>query len=185
MIKNIFKYKINHKGSTAIEAVLLTPLVFITFIIILYFFFMILTYVSYNNLANSIAQELNMRQTGYGDPETIKWPMPQIMTYKNDVNFYGGTSTRKFLKKEQINFDPFTDYLKGASYKALDKYKDQFTIPFSEVVQINIITTNPIIPDLGEKLSGTIIIVNIQYNSFFTKIFDTSEINAYGYSILI
>lgn len=183
MIKNIFKYKINHKGSTAIEAILLTPLVFITFIIILYFFFMILTYVSYNNLANSIAQELNMRQTGYR--ESLGWPMPRIMTYKNDVNFDGGISAGKYLEESQITFDPLTDYLKGASYKALYKYKDQFTIPFSEVVGINIFTTNPIDPNLGEKLSGTIIIVNIQYNSLFTKIFNTSEINAYGYSILI
>lgn len=185
MIKNIFKYKINHKGSVAIEAVLLTPLVFITFIIILYFFFMILTYVSYNNLANSIAQELNMRQTGYR--ESLGWSSspPQIMTYKNDVNFDGSISRGK-LEESQIIFSPETVYLKGASYKALHKYKDQFTIPFSEVVQINIITTNPIDDsNLGEKLSGTIIIVNIQYNTLFTRVFKTSEINAYGYSILI
>lgn len=153
-----------HDGSEALETVILSPLMFITFVIILYFFFMSLTFISYSNLANSIAQELNMRQSGYKDAISSHSTMPEVWTYRNGTGPEGVPSGR-FLPASSVAVSPNTTALKSGTYFALDKHKDQFVIPFSEVKGIKVYTTNAIDPAMGKKLAGTIIRVEIEYTT--------------------
>lgn len=54
-----------HKGEAGFEALILTPFVFSMYFFILIIFFFNLSYISYNNLANNIANQLDMRAEGY------------------------------------------------------------------------------------------------------------------------
>lgn len=152
-----------HEGSEALETVILAPLMFATFFILLYFFFMSLTFISYSNVANSIAQELNMRQTGYQTAMQNYTTAPRILTYRVSTN--GTIPNSAYLDSSEIKVSPYTKELKSATYFALDKYKNQFLIPFSQVTGIEVITTKPITTSSGKKLAGTIIKVKIHYKT--------------------
>lgn len=161
--KFIKALKDEHIGSEGLESVLLSPLMFITFVIILYFFFTCLTFISYSNLANNIAQELNMRQSGYETAIANYSTMPQVWTYRNSNT--GDIPTGRFLNASDVHVNPGTSALKSGTYFALDKHKGQFVIPFSEVKGVTVTTTKAIDPAQGKKLAGTVIKVEIDYTS--------------------
>lgn len=152
-----------HEGSEALETVILSPLMFATFFILLYFFFMALTFISYSNVANSIAQELNMRQTGYQTAMQNYTTVPRILTYRVSDNAEIPSSA--YLDASQITVSPETQELKSATYFALDKYKKQFLIPFSQITGVKVTTTQPIHVSSGKRLAGTVIKVEIYYKT--------------------
>lgn len=175
-----------HEGSEGLEAIVHSPLIFITFVILLYFFFMCMTYIAYNNIANSIAQELNMRQSGYEEAITNYPTMPHVWSYRVAQNSDGSIPSGKYLSASQVEVVPYTPALKSATYFALDKYSDGFIIPFTEVTGVKVMTTKAIDPSKGARLAGTIITVNIYYESF---VFSSSgsifpAIKATGYNII-
>lgn len=156
--------KDEHVGSEGLETVILSPLMFITFVIILYFFFMCLTFISYSNLANSIAQELNMRQSGYETAISSYSTMPVVWTYRNSTA-ESGIPTGRYLSASDVSVSPNTQALKSGTYFSLDKHSGQFTIPFSEVKGIRVYTTKSINPSMGKELAGTVIRVEIDYTT--------------------
>lgn len=161
-IKNILTDK--HVGSEGLETVILSPLIFGTFFILMYFFFMTLTFISYNNVANSIAQELNMRQTGYQTAIANYPNAPKILTYRNSTSD-SGIPPSAYLSPSKITVSPETQALKSGTYFALDKYKNQFIIPFSEIKGIEVTTTKPVNPANGRNMAGTVVKVKIHYTT--------------------
>lgn len=161
MIKQLLNEE--HIGSEGFESVLLSPLMFSTFLILLYFLFIVLTYISYNNVANSIAQELNMRQTGYREAINNYPNAPKILTYKNSNSKEMPNSA--LLSSSNILVSPETQALKSGTYFALDKHKNQFIIPFSEIEKIEVISTKTIEPSMGRGMAGAIIKVKIGYTT--------------------
>lgn len=152
-----------HDGSEALETVILSPLMFTTFTFLMYFFFMTLTFISYNNVANSIAQELNMRQTGYQLAINNYRNAPRILTYRNSTS--GEIPASAYLSASKIVASPSTQALKSATYFALDKYKGQFAIPFAQLTGVKVTTTKPIYTSSGKSLAGTVIKVEITYTT--------------------
>lgn len=186
MLKNMLKFlKGEHDGSEGFEATLVFPLIFITFIILLYFFFMAMTYISYNNVANSIAQELNMRQTGYQTAMDNYATMPNVYTYR--VRADGNQPTGALLPASKVSVSPSTSALRSGTYFALDKHKGQFIIPFTELTGVKVTTTKPINVSSGKKLAGTVIKVEIYYR---TMVYGGSSprplinMTAVGYNII-
>ena len=181
--------KTEHNGSQAVEFILLSPLVISTFFLLLYFFFMSLTYIAYNNIANSIAQELNMRQTGYQQAINDFQFAPQVFTYKNHSESEykdGGMPNAGYLNPSAIQISPETQALKSGSYFAIDKYRKQFIIPFSEITGIEIVSSKPINPSDGVHMSGALITVKIYYNSmvFGNDTVGVVSMKAIGYGII-
>lgn len=153
-----------HKGDVAFETIILTPLVMVTFLMILFFFFMSLTYISYNNLANTIAKELDMRQTGYKTAMTTNTSIPEIWTYRNATS--GSIPSGRTLKDTDITInDDDNPALRAGLYAAMKKYKNQFTVPFSEITHINVKTSKDINVDMGHEMAGTVISVEIKYTT--------------------
>lgn len=167
-VMNLNKYKNllkeEHKGSQGVESVILAPLMFITFVILLYFCFMSLTFISYNNLANNIAQELNMRQSGYTEAMNKYSTPPRVLTYRN-ANDGINIPPSAYLPASAITVSPGTSALQSGAYFAIDKHKGQFIIPFSEIKGVKVTTTKAIDPSIGRKLAGTVIKVEIEYTS--------------------
>lgn len=160
---------IEHDGSQAIESIMLVPLMLATFFILLSFFFMSLTFILYNNVANSIAQDLNMRQTGYQKAiDDHKIPNPE------------------YLDASKIEISPETPALKYGSYFAISRYEKQFTIPFSKITKIEIISNKSINPSDGVHMSGALITVKIHYNSKIlgNNNIGTIPITAIGYGLI-
>lgn len=187
--KNGFKAILNdeHTGSEAVESVILTPLMFITFIILLYFFFMGLTFISYNNVANSIAMELNMRQSGYETAMRNYPTAPQILTYVNSTTTSDGLYPRSaYLSASKINVSPNTQELKSGTYFALTKYQKQFLIPFAQLNGIEVTTTKPIKYSMGKQLAGTVVKVKVHYNTmtFGEQGHGLIPMTAVGYGII-
>lgn len=156
-------FESEHHGSYGIEATLLVPLMTMSFIVLLYFFFMVLTYVSYNNLANKIAQDLNMRQTGYIAAYNAYTTIPVIPSYSVGANSSLGKGFN--IPSTAVTVSPSSTYLTRATYGAMDLHKQQFTIPFTQVLGVTVKTSNAIDPSSGSKLAGNIITVNINYRS--------------------
>lgn len=154
----------DHAGAEALETTILSPLIFATFFILLYFFFMSLTFISYNNVANSIAQELNMRQTGYETAIANYSTAPQILTYRNSTDT-SGIPQSAYLSASNISVSPYTNALRSGTYFALDKHKNQFIIPFSEVKSIEVTSSKAINPSSGRAMAGTVVKVKIHYTT--------------------
>lgn len=165
MIKLLNLLKEEHSGSEGFEAVLVSPIMFATFFLLMYFFFMTLTFISYNNVANSIAQDLNMRQTGYQTAINTHPYAPRISTYKNNIGPNGEISGSGYLSASQITVEPYTKALLCGTYFALDKYSKQFSIPFAEVTKVEVVSTKPINPSEGKGMAGAVIRVKIHYTT--------------------
>lgn len=143
---------VHHAGAEALESVILMPLMFMTVILLLYFSFTMMSYIAYNNIANSIAQDLNMRQTGY--KMSAGYTIPTLTMNGEQV-----TPT--------VTVNPSTSDLLHGTYFAVDKYKDHFIMPYTKVKSIVVNTSKPINQSAGKKLAGTKIEVLINYESFF------------------
>lgn len=166
-----------HKGNASIEWVILTPLMYATFLVLLYFFFMALTFISYNNLSNSIAQELNMRQSGYQIATQNYSTMPDIITYKNDL------SGNKMMLASSVVVSPYSNELKCGTFSAIGQYKEQFPIPFAEVKGIEVTSSKPISILSGKAMAGTLITVKINYTSMVFGM-EGPMMTAIGYNII-
>lgn len=173
----------------AVEAMILTPLMFITYLILLYFLFMSLTYVSYNNLANRLAQNMNMRQSGYIEAMDRYPSAPKIMTYSVSETSVIGKS--QYLDPNKIKVGPGTSEAKSGFYAALDKHKEQFLIPFNQVTLVELNTMKPIFASRGRAIAGNIVTVNIYFRTMvFGAVQDGKvnsllpEIKAVGYNTI-
>lgn len=168
MIMNKFKNIMTkeHNGSEGFESVILTPLMFLTFVLLLYFLFISLAYISYNNVANNIAQELNMRQSGYKEAIERYPSLPNdILTYRNSNS--GELLRSSYLNNSDVIVSPNTQSLASGAYFAIDKHKEQFVIPFTEITKIEIISTKPI--DISNSsMTGAVIKVRIHYTNMNT-----------------
>lgn len=166
-----------HDGSTAIETTILMPLMFGTFVLLLYFLFLILAYIAYGNIANSIAHQMNMRQSGYAgavsayyNASSGKYILPQIYSCKlfsSPQNKYSEPIAGQFLQEGQITCIPDNKYLRSATYFALDKtgldgkldmIGDQFILPYIQVDHITVESSKPLNFDSGQ--SGTSVAAN-------------------------
>lgn len=166
-----------HDGSTAIEVTILTPLMFSTFLLLLYFLFFILAYIAYGNIANSIAQQMNMRQTGYNSAVSSyynegsgRYIFPQIYSFKtssSDQERYAETIPGQFLTEDQVVCIPDNVYLRSATYFAIDKTSlngqldmiaDQFIIPYVQINNITVESSKPL--NFAGGGSGTSTAVN-------------------------
>lgn len=159
----------DHIGSEAVEGILLVPIIIATFIMLLYFFFMILTYINYGNIANSIAMELNMRQTGYSTAMRNYTTAPKILTYRNAITKNskvatdGSLPSSYYLPASEIEVSPYTKELKCGTYFALSKYKSHFTMPYTQLTHIKVSTSKAITTSLKKQMAGTVITVEITY----------------------
>lgn len=185
MMKNRMKNILNkeHNGVAGFEATLLSPLMFMTMLMMLYFFFMGVSHVVYSNIANSIASDLNMRQTGYIEAAANYSTMPRVWTYRVDP-----TQTGRYLSASEVNVSPSSPYLMSGLYASLDKRLEGFIIPFTEITGINVYTSKTIDPGLGKKLADTVIAVEISYKSFIANFGDATitmpTMRASGYNII-
>lgn len=161
MIKKILKKK--HRGDMAVEAMILTPLMFVTYLILLYFFFMSLTYVSYNNLANKLAQNMNMRQSGYQKAIDTSSIPPKILTYS--VSEKSVISESQYLNPNNITFKYGTTEEKAGLYSAMKEHQNQFLIPFNQVTRVDLQSSRPIKLQEGRKMAGNVITVNVYFRT--------------------
>lgn len=156
-IFNIIKNNLNkkYKGIIAIEWILLFPIMFISFVFCIYFFMMGLSYVSYNNLAGNIAQDLNMRKLGYEDKQIPQKPI----IYNND----GTVNT-----DVKINIPQET--LRNAIYYLLEENQNRLAMPYSKITEINayVFRGGQEITDFKSmSMSGSTIEIHIKYNFKF------------------
>ena len=198
-MKNILNKE--HNGLIAFEYMILTPLMYMSFIMLLYFFFACMAYITYNNLANSIAQELNMRQSGYQRCiDTYNNVCPTIYSYRNVVNPDNsiGQDGGYILSPANVqfggptmndigNYSYCTPELINGGYFAIDKYQSGFIMPFTEVKAIKITSAKPIKCSEGERMAGNVIRVEIDYTSMLS--FSNSDsflpiMKAVGYNII-
>lgn len=71
-MENFLKRKKN--GALAFEYILEFPVIVATLMATFYFMMICLTYISLNNTANNLAQDFNMRQSGYSDTQLSNDP---------------------------------------------------------------------------------------------------------------
>lgn len=199
--------KKEHNGAIAVENLILLPLMFVTLLMLLYFFFMAVSYITFNNVANNIVTELNMRQSGYLYASEYYQTPPDIETYGTINNIekdkhllnYKNISVRNGHDSELININSecYNEYgnfdpLLGATYFALDKYKDGLLIPYNEVTDIVVESNKKIQINIGEGLGtntsstmiGNLITVNIKFKTSFINNILSKEITASGYGFI-
>lgn len=185
MIKNISFLFDEHDGSEGLEAVIVSPLMFGTFFMLLYFFFMSLTFIAYNNIATNVAHELNMRQTGYDEAVATFTTAPKILTFRNSTADTGIPASA-YLPASSIIVTPLTPELRAGAWFALNKYKDQIAIPFSQVTSIEVESLRSVDSAQGDAMAGNVIRVKIHYNTM--SIGDVGraliDMTAVGYGII-
>jgi hypothetical protein len=169
--------KEEHDGSTAIETTILLPLIFGTFLLLLYFLFMVLAYIAYGNIATSIAHQMNMRQSGYQvavdtyyNPGSGNYIFPQIYTCKmqeGPQSRYAEQIPGQFLTEGQVVCIPESRYLRAGTYFALDitgrdgtlnMIGDQFILPYVQVDKITVQSSKPL--NFGSGQTGAKIAAN-------------------------
>ncbi len=189
-LKNLLKQE--HKGVLAIETTLLTPLMFTTCLMLLYFFFMGCAYVTYSNLANTIAMELNSRTTGAVYTATA----PDIWTYSTLSNSSNGQG--HYLQKNRMVFKNGTitsvgssalgdidGTLRPSAFYVLEKYKYGFAIPFNEVMGINITSSQRLRrTDDGRDHVGAVITVQINFRTTLFGDILSPTMHATGYGVI-
>lgn len=159
-----------HGGSTAMETTILAPLMFMTFMALMYFLMMVLAWVAYTNAASSIAHQMNMRQTGYTRAVNTycpggAWRPPtlyscQLRTTAGDryTGEIAGTTLNLMPGSSQLRLNNDTLWCRAGVYFALDAagrgtgrdrnnldfIADQFILPFVQVDSIEVNTSQPI-----------------------------------------
>lgn len=171
-----------HAGSTAIETTILIPCMFGTFIMLLYMLFLALAYIAYGNVANNIAHQMNMRQTGYRqavveypDYSSTRVQTSGVMSVDSGRYAEPGTGIDDYLylNSNDIKFIVANDpriapnkYLRSGAYFALDiagkngvkdHICDQFILPY---VMVNGITFHVSKPLDFDTSTGTRAAVN-------------------------
>ena len=188
-IKKIIKRE--HQGSAGIEGTLLTPLLFLTFLFLLYFFFIGLSFILYGNISNSVAQELNMRQSGYttaigkygsSNFSSIK---TKVESKQYDLNGNIENSSINYISNfsdDKIIVSPNSKELRAGTYFALNKYKDQFVLPFTGIDSVKVQAAKKVDVNDKNKMSGNVIKVTITY---YIYVFGHKySINSSGYNVI-
>lgn len=181
-----------HTGAMGLEGTILTPLMFMTFIVLLYFLFMSLAYITYNNIANTIASELNMRQSGYISAYNYysSNTPPSVFTYtvvtedENGQGEYLGIGNITANNGGNYVSNNAADPLLRASYAFIDKYKHGFIIPYNQVTAIHVESTKNISLTSNRSMAGSIIKVTITFKSSILGGKFAPEIKAVGYGVI-
>lgn len=179
------------KGAAAFEWVILSPLMIVTFVALLYFFLITTSYVQYNNLANKIAQDMNMRQSGYNDVQSMNRPVFSFKNVGGDISggrdqnsrlraFLSGTKDSPTITNVPISTNSSEKFLKAAYY-SIEKNKSGFYAPGVLATSIRVDAHRNGVPatNFGSiNMSGTIINVRITFKAFGLTL------NAKGYNII-
>lgn len=165
--------KDKRKGAAAFEWVILSPLIIIMFIVLLYVLFIALSYIQYNNLANTVAQDLNMRQTGY---EEAIAQNPEVVSYfdndqvTSDLEGFGH-QVEGFDKSGNgitmdINVNPGDEKVVTAAAYSMANNIEKFNVPGSAVKSIDVVAkrNGEVASNFDNiKMSGTVIETTITY----------------------
>lgn len=177
--KSIFNEE--HRGAVAIEMVIQFPLMFMTFLMLLYFFFTAFAYIYYNNLANMIAQDLNMRQTGYTYAYTAYPTCPVIPTGRVAVAGDSDIQAHTTLPVSSIgvnNAGGSPEVLRRGLYWAISSYgrtsndpsnipgyMGKMSIPFAELKYIDVESNKPITLGTERTYAGAVIKVVLTFKT--------------------
>lgn len=177
-MKNTLRNK--RKGAAAFEWVLLSPLMVATFTLIFYFMFMALAYIQYGNLANVIAQDMNMRQSGITESQTSN---PNItfgsgsesVVAKGDLTiderlrqFVNGTDKQRSETVMKIETNS-SDKFKNAVNYSVKRNGNRFKMPGVVVEKVKVDAfrnDRPATNFENIRMSGTIIKSEIKYKAF-------------------
>lgn len=180
------------KGSAGFESVMLFPLMFMAMLLLLYLFFVGLAFIQYNNIANVIAQDLNMRQSGYKDSATSS---PSIKFKQSNGKFVETTGDGSLSDglKQMANGSTMdgaekTMTVTGNSPQAISslnysikRYENAFFLPGVVVDNVDVEATRNGAPAKNFNnisMSGTIIKINISYRVYGI------EYSGKGYNII-
>lgn len=157
-IKKISKKR--SRAAVAFEWMIQAPLIFIIFVVLLVSLFMSWQYINYNSLATQIANDLNMRQTGYISA------MRDCDVPSNALTSAGGSpiSISDSRVTARVTFSQPTQEVVSATYCAIDNAEARFKVPFAHVEEIHVDTSKPIRASMGDELAGTYINVTITYS---------------------
>lgn len=182
-MKKILNKKI--KGAAAYEHIILTPLILVTLITLLYFFLIVMSHIQFNNLANVVAQDLNMIEEGFQISNEIP-----VLEYRNTSNLndsstkFWGDYFREFFSEKGEAFQPVlevqgrdSNLIKGLNY-SISKHEDRFYMTGVNVKRIEVIFANDGRP-LSVPQKGEVIEVVIRYTIFNLKM------TAHGYAVRI
>lgn len=182
-MKSILNKK--RKGAAAFEWVILSPAMIMSFMLILYVMFMGMAYIQFNNLANVMAQDLNMRQTGYESTQSIA---PPTMTFNTKQESLKNSNFRKFMGGFTSKGNKVTMVIKGNSDTirrslgySVKRNQSRFWMPgvsVSEVSANAIRNGRPASNFKNVSMSGTIIETTIKYKCFGGQFIAT------GYNII-
>lgn len=166
------------RGAAAMEWVILSPLMILSFMALLYLLFIGLAYIQYNNLANTISQDLNMRQSGYKDTQVSE---PYIVLDNNPAAIVptGDGSTMDSFKQFISGFQEASstrlritgnskEIQQSANYSA-ENHKDRFYMPgvVATNLRVDAMRNGAAATHLGDaSMSGTIIETRIEYKCF-------------------
>lgn len=203
MIRNVKFLNEEHKASVAVEEMIMFPIMFMTFAILVYTAMMAFTYIYYNALANNIANDFNIGSTGF--KTQAKYELPDINC--STIKYDGTSDGTKKLSDDNITTNvresvslPWDCYHKsyyyGYShlYYVLDKYNqirrsnndpDIFEMPYSEIANINLDFDGAIFNRWDQSIKGTTVKITIEYKSMFFGAKYLPTIKATGYSIIM
>ena len=153
----------------------------ITFMVCLYFLLLSLSYIQYNNLANTISQNLNMRQNGYTEFSLIQKPVfnfssgssgiygdDNISISNNEKQFINGTN--KTIDSSDMNITTNGNYsVLKTGYYFINKLKSKFYMPGCRVTLVTINIYKNSAPDKTfpqDRSSGSLIEITIHYSCF-------------------
>lgn len=190
-----------HKGEAGFETMIITPFVFMMYFILMNVFFFGLTYVSFNNFANNVANKLDMRAVGYngfndpflGNTDTSKIKLDKNLSslkintgkgaYSFNVGGFIGSETGARSQPLQYNLGKTVYQLSTNNGKAT-KF---LNLPGSRVVSINAISDTPIDLVNSSKNIGTVIKVEINWKPFDKMLFfgkTSLKMKADGYEMI-
>ena len=198
MIKKIVNRKV--KGVATVEFVLLSPLMFFTFLVCLYFLICCLSYIYFSNTANKVAKDLNMRQSGY---KRTQWDKDPLISYSlwaeglykeaknsnpdnpNQIYNYLRIESTDNIEEANISINTGNNLiLKRSANYVIQKNANGFFMPGARVREIRVnaykykdgqefTNFSP-----GVSMSNTVIMVTVNYTCFGIPL----QVN--GYSII-
>ena len=198
MIKKIVNRKV--KGVATVEFVLLSPLMFFTFLVCLYFLICCLSYIYFSNTANKVAKDLNMRQSGYKNIQKQR-DIDPIISYSlwaeglykeaknsnpdnpNQIYNYLRIESTDNIEEANISINTGNNlYLKRSANYVIHNNANGFFMPGARVREIKVNAYKN-----GKELTGfsfdvsmsnTVIMVTVNYTCFGIPL----QVN--GYSII-
>lgn len=159
--------KNKHKAEAGFETVITMPVVFILLMLCLFFFFTMMSYVSYNNLANTLAQKLDMRATGYKSTQgtTLSANVLSGKQYMVDGGNTVNNADIKTYAKTGGENDPIMIGGLNAAVNSIAKNgkNNQLNIPFTAIKSITAINDKKIDLNSSRKNAGNTIKVVVEY----------------------